>query len=270
MHGFHTHRIGAIRLVVPAVVVTAIVALTTASAGAAPRAVEIELLVNGRVGKQVAFLRWLHEVTFTASPPLCAAGTGVDLTATTSRPSLSDRVYTCADGSGTITARIVNHEVEYTPYAEATWQIVSGTGAFARLRGKGTLTGSHLSGDPSDPPTLTFRAFWKGIVAFDDVAPTVQITRVGATKLRRPRGGFLVKVAFSTLDDTPGNAVSYSVRMLGPTFQHRTSGTTTTGSVAVSFRTRPAASVRRLRLEITCEDPLGNLSRVTRVVTLPR
>jgi hypothetical protein len=145
-----------------------------------------------------------------------------------------------------------------------------GVGAFARLRGKGTLTGSLLTGDPSNPPTVAFRATWRGVVAFDDVAPTLGVTRATAAKLQRPRGAYRVQIAFSAVDDVSENAVACTARLLGPTFQHKKSGRTTTGTVALTFTTHPARTVRRLRLEITGEDPFGNRSVLTRAVTLPR
>jgi len=41
-----------------------------------------------------------------------------------------------------------------------TWQIVSGTGSLADLRGKGNFTSVRTGGDPNDPETITFRSTW--------------------------------------------------------------------------------------------------------------
>lgn len=87
------------RLIAAVLLATSLV-LSTASAGAAPQSSFVfELVMDGRVGRQVAFAKWLHEGTFTASSPFCSAGTGVDLSATATRPTVSERVFTCANGT---------------------------------------------------------------------------------------------------------------------------------------------------------------------------
>ena len=238
-------------------------------ARAAPRS--FELSFEGHVGKQVTLGKWLHEGSFTASPPFCPAGRGIDVSAVATRPTTSVRVFTCEDGTGTITVRMVNHEAETTLDTKGTWQIAEGTGSYTNLRGKGEVTGVPLSGDPQQPETLTFRATWHGIADFDEVAPVIVISRLTATKLRSPSGAYVIRIAFSTRDDVDENRVRYGVRAYwqGASRFVVSKGQTRSGEVSVALRIRPTTRVRRIELRIQASDPLGNERIVTRPVRLP-
>jgi hypothetical protein len=246
-------------------------AFAATATGSGTTASPFELTMTGRVGKQVGLAKWLHEGTFTAAAPFCSAGRGEDISAKETRPTISDRVFTCGDGRGSITARVVSHEAEHTVEVTGTWAIVSGTGAFADLRGHGTLTGAPLSGDPRQPGTLTFRTTWRGVVDFDAVGPSLEITRLSALKLRRPAGSYSVRIGFSTADNVAPNAVSYEVRALRSNFQLASKrGETAGGEVSVMLRVRSLEPLRKLRLEIDALDPLGNKTSIARALKLPR
>jgi hypothetical protein len=86
--------------------------------------------------------------TFTASGlPGCASGTFSDqlvsFNPSGTRP-IVDRTYACAGGD-TLTVRVALHlgtiDAEGTQTAEATWRIVSGTGALSELSGSGSASG---------------------------------------------------------------------------------------------------------------------------------
>jgi hypothetical protein len=118
---------------------------------------------------------------------------------------------------------------------------------------------------------LTFRATWKGIADFDNVAPTINLLRASATKLRRPSGAYLVRVAFSARDNAQDNTIAYSVSAYwtGASQLVVKKGQIRSGSASVALRVRPATRVRRLQLKILASDPLGNERRLSRVVRLP-
>ena len=254
-------------------VVCVLIGLAVAGAGTGARtaASPFELTMTGKVGKQVgAFAKFLHEGTFTAAAPFCSAGRGEDISLQITRPTISDRVFTCGDGTGSITARVVSNEAEHTVEATGTWTIVSGTEAFADLRGHGTLTGAPLSGDPRQPSTLTFRATWRGVVDFDSTAPSLHIRRITASKVRRPNS-YSLRIGFSTADNVVENAVSYEIRLLRSNFQLGSKhGKTAGGEVSVVMLVRSLDQLRKLRIEIDALDPFGNKSSIARALNLPR
>jgi len=82
--------------------------------------------------------------TFTTSGAgLCPSGTTTDQNFGTGGQSgfhanFHDRkTFTCADGSGTFTANVQAHLIFGAPADSFTWNILSGTGAYAKLRAKG-------------------------------------------------------------------------------------------------------------------------------------
>jgi hypothetical protein len=231
-----------------------------------------ELTFEGRMGERVDIAKWIHEGSFTSSLPFCASGIGTDtFVARGSQPARSVRVFTCDGGTGTITARMVNYDAEEIIETTGTWQIVAGTGSYASLRGKGEVTGFPLSGNPQQPQTLTFRATWRGIADFDDLPPAIGISRLSATKLRSPSGAYMIRIAFSARDNVQENTVLYGVRAYWPgasRFVVR-QGQTRSGEASVSLRVRPTTSVRRIQLQVTASDPLGNERALTRLVRLP-
>ena len=239
----------------------------TASAAASPT--PFELAFDGRVGEAVTLGTWKHEGSFVASSPFCSAGYGRDLSVLQTRPHVSIRRFDCGDGSGSFTARVVNLEAERTLESAGSWQIIDGEGAYLRLRGKGTLTGIPVTGDPQRPETLTFHATWRGVVDFDDEAPTVDIFQMTATKIRRPSNSYLVKVVFSAVDD--GNTVTYQIRAMRASFQLAgRKGHTSGGTISLAMRVRSADPLREVRIEIDASDPYGNTRSISRSVKLPR
>jgi hypothetical protein len=240
-----------------------------AATSATPRS--FDLTFDGRMGKRVDIAKWIHEGTFVSSSPFCASGSGTDTSVVSgSRPARTVRVFTCDDGSGSITARAVNYDAEETPYTTGTWQIVDGTGAYQSFRGKGEITGGPLSGNPQQPQTLIFRARWLGIADFDDVAPTLDFARAGTTKLGRPKGAYDVRIAFSIRDNVDENTVTYTASAYWPGATHFVTrgGQIQSGDVELTLRVRPRTSVHRVRVQILATDPLGNERQVTRFVRL--
>src|SRR5215208_191614 len=126
-----------------------------------------------------------HEGHFTASAPLCAAGDAVDIGQVPTYAAV--RRHTCSDGSGSFTARIapVVHEHGKPGRNRGGWQIVAGSGDYAKLRGKGTFTAIHLGGDLDDNATITYRTTWNGVVDFDDTAPDLTFTRASVHRVKR-------------------------------------------------------------------------------------
>jgi hypothetical protein len=54
------------------------------------------------------------------------------------------KTFTCADGSGTFTVNVQAQLIFGAPTDSFTWNILSGTGAYANLRGSGTGVGEEL------------------------------------------------------------------------------------------------------------------------------
>jgi hypothetical protein len=91
--------------------------------------------------------------TFTASGGgLCPGGTTSDALFATGYQSENHinfhvtKTFTCADGSGTFTLHMPAHYFFGAPTDRASWVIVSGTGAYADLKGAGRLTGDISDG----------------------------------------------------------------------------------------------------------------------------
>jgi hypothetical protein len=185
-------------------------------------------------------------------------------------PPITRRQFTCSDGSGTITAEkfVRRADVLFT-HEEAVWAIVEGTGRYSTLRGKGTSVTELVSGDPADHIKTTFREIWHGVIDFDVTPPEVSISRASVQRLRRPKGSYSIRVAFSARDGSEGNAVSHAITVSGFGVFLRRSGTITAGTVSTTFRVRPAKRVRRLQLVVVASDPVGNETRIARQLTLP-
>ena len=95
--------------------------------------------------------------TFTTSGAgLCPSGTTTDQDVGTGGQSGSHanfhdlKTFTCADGSGTFTANVQAHLIFGAPADSFTWNIQSGTGAYANLRGSGTGVGDELPTEIDD------------------------------------------------------------------------------------------------------------------------
>jgi hypothetical protein len=256
------------RTLVTGLVVFACVAAVTANAAPAP----FTLVFHGSFvpNRDIGSTFGVASVgPFSASAPFCPSGQAIDTAhVRTATVYFALRRFTCDDGSGTVTARIQDFRAEIGANLERTWKILSGTGDYARLRGQGTFEGVQTGGGDS-PETKTFIATWRGVADFDDIAPAVQITRATATKLGRPNGAYLVRLAFSVRDDVETNAVSYEAKVRAGAFETvPRKGDTRSGTVSLSLRLRPPRGMRTVRIVITASDPVGNERTVTRSLRL--
>jgi hypothetical protein len=232
---------------------------------------QFELVFDGRheaaSDSPVGF--W-HTGRFTATGAFCSAGSAVTLEVRGNTPADTEgkRLLTCADGSGSATAVVLPMDSEHG--GTGAWRIVAGTAAYAKLRGRGTFRGVRTGGDPSDHGSITFRSTWSGVADRDDTPPSIAVTRVSVAKLGRPSGSYVVAIAFAA-QEAPGNAVRYliDVRSRGRFLASRV-GEMASGKTSAAIRVRPAKNVRRLRVEITASDPLGNERTVSRDLRLPR
>src|SRR5947207_15554234 len=126
------HRLRAALAVAVVVVLTAAI-----PASATPTAVTFHL-----VGTHPPDADY-HQGTFTAPAPMCPSGTWQG-------NGQGTRVFTCADASGTFTASF-DGELEHTTGAKGPWAIVSGTGKYATLRGRGAATVDFSPGPNGSP-----------------------------------------------------------------------------------------------------------------------
>jgi len=231
--------------------IAALAVLSTGGAGVAAPA-SFQLVFDG---KHQANL--LHEGTFTTSFSSCPAGTAKDVSIDeTTLTAL--RQFTC-DTGGSFTAKVGRLSAEHG--GTGTWQIVSGTGSLADLRGKGNFTSVRTGGDPNDPETITFRSTWTGLADLDATPPVTRVAHWHAKKLERPKRTYTVKLTLS-LTDNGGGAVSYALRIADPRKPSNAlvfkSGKTSSGSVTKSFRIKVRRGTRRLRVKVDAGDAVGN------------
>jgi hypothetical protein len=249
---------------IAAIATPAVLAITAAASTAAPSS--FELVFEGRHEPQ----SFWHVGEFTASGAFCSSGSvrSLGVTGTSPADTEATRVLTCADGSGSATARVVSIEHEHGGAGE--WRIVSGIGRHEKLRGQGTFRSIRAGGDPSDHASITFRSTWTGIADQDDTPPAIAIARASVTKLRRPPSSYVLRIAFSA-HDAPGNAVRYHIAVKGKgAFLASRLGETRSGRTWAAIRVRAPKGVRTLSVEIIASDPLGNASRLSRDVALRR
>jgi hypothetical protein len=223
-----------------------------------------------------------HVGSFTASGDFCPSGS---MTTTTgySESWEATRVLTCADGSGSVTAvlwSLIGDDGEHS--GAGNWRLISGTGAYARLRGQGTFVSSRTGGDWFDHGSLTFRSRWVGVAELDDVPPALAISSATATKLRRSNGAYSVQVALALGDDVEGNPVSYTLRAaIHPSTRSpgwtpegfeltRESGTADAETVSMTLVVRPPARAKSIRLHLVASDPVGNERGISQALKLPR
>jgi hypothetical protein len=258
--------------------VAAAMAVGAVGAAASPMtAIPFELVVDGsnqQVPQSPDFPFGVRHVgTFTASSPFCASGTFADLTNDFLDSSADSRLYTCADGSGTLTTQQEDWFELKPPYT-STWHILGGTGSFADLRGKGSYFGGPpLGGNHEDPFSVTYRSTYRGIVDFDVVGPTITVSNAKLTKLRRPAGAYSLRLALSMSDKERGSRISYTVWVEpggGGLYIAQKKGSTAAGTVTMTIRFRPASGMRAVRLELGAEDPVGNWRWITHRMSLPR
>jgi hypothetical protein len=215
---------------------------------------------------------WRHVGTFTAGKPFCASGTFVDLVYDGLNGLDDVRLFTCGDGSGTVTLVAPTWCEHRVPYTES-WRIVGGTGRYAELRGKGSYRGNPAGDFEQDPLTITFRSTLSGVADFDAVAPTITISSLKVTKLARPTRSYAIKATLSVRDNDTRNTISYfaaAEHTYGGLYLAQKTGSTLAGRVAVTLRVRPDPAAQALRLQLSAEDPVGNRRWLTRVVRLPR
>jgi len=211
--------------------------------------------------------------TFTSSAPFCSSGTAVDLDLVgPDSGNRAIRLYTCADGSGSLTIWVETPLLEHGSAADGGWHIVAGTGRYLDLRGKGTYRGEFVSGDPNIAESVVFRSTMRGFADADAIAPTVVVSSAKVTKLQRPAGAYSIRLALSIRDNVEGNAVAYTVTATsgGASLANRF-GTTASGTVSMTLRVRPPSTrARTIVLRIRATDPVGNEGSVSRAVKLPR
>ncbi len=210
----------------------ALVALPGA-AGGAPTKVEFTVRAESAGG------------TFTATPPFCAEGSAVR------RPvgGVQQATMTCADGSGTIVAR------------GASALSFTGTGKYADLRGQGSC--AH---DARENTVEHCQA----LVDHDAVAPEARDLAVKVS-LQKPKKLriYSLRVSFKPEDNLAENSVRYALVVdAGSQFVKRSGATT--APVAYTLRIRAPKNVRSLRLTLTMTDPVGNESRLSQAIRLPR
>jgi hypothetical protein len=247
---------------VAAMVATTAVAAVTALAGQ-PAAPSFELTFEGWMGEREG------GAEFTASGTFCPSGRVEAL-------SYDVQLLRCADGSGTATALVA-----WEPWTadDGTWRIVSGTGAYEKLRGQGTLAIAE-TGDRDvvcdewlgceEVPALS--TSWTGVADLDDVAPALRIVSAQASRLERPAGAYSLELALDIRDNIEGRPVPYVLRV---TSGLRTlawiPGTAEAESVALTVPIRPGKRALSVRVHVAASDALGNESSVkSPMVVLPR
>ncbi len=206
-----------------------------------------------------------HEGSFTSSLAQCEAGTAADVSVDATTDTALRR-FICPDGSefaATVSPLPAEHG------GNGLWQIVSGTGPFATLRGRGTFSSTRLAGRSDDPTTITFRSTWQGVADFDTVPPAIVMTKVTIRKLKRPKGAYNLGVVATFPGDA---AVSYVLQVVDPrkplnALVYRV-GQTANGSLAAAARIRPAKSTRSLEIKVAATDPVGNDATAAKTVRL--
>jgi hypothetical protein len=243
------------------VAIAAVALLGTGAAGAASPP-SFQLVFDGKHNASL-----LHEGTFTTASPLCPSGTAADVSVD-EQTLTAQRRFRC-DAGGDFTAKVGPLSAEHG--GTGSWQIVSGTGPLADLRGKGTFTSVRLTGDPNDPATITFRSTWTGVADLDATPPTIGLKAWHAKKLRRPTGAYTVKLALS-LTDNGGGPVSYELQLVDAkkpshSFAFKL-GQTGTGSVTRSLRIKVGKRTRQVRLKLKAGDAVGNESAFAKTFRL--
>jgi hypothetical protein len=208
--------------------------------------------------------------SFTASGSFCPSGRATTIDVRAEATIQLVRLLTCADGSGSATAIVSFASGSFEDSTTGAWRIVSGTGQYTNLRGRGTFSAVRTGGDPNDLESITFRSTWKGVADHDNAPPAIAFSRTSVTKLRRPAASYVLRVAFSA-EDAPGSPVLYRATVTARgAFLGSKVGETASGKASAAIRLRAPKGVRRLRIEIAASDALGNESKVSRGVALPK
>jgi len=197
-----------------------------------------------------------HVGTFTTNYQACASGTAEN-TAENAQ-GVATRLFTC-DGSGaTFTALVWPQLSEHG--GSGSWQITSGTGSLADLRGQGEFSSVLVSGDPNDFASIDFRASWTGAVDLDATPPTVTLAKAMLTKLKRSIPTYKLTLGLG-LTDNGGGPVSYTLTLVDPATLNtfvRKEGSTSAASVGGTFVLKVGTRTRALRLQVDASDQVGN------------
>ncbi len=246
--------------------VLAVLTVTTATASAGSGSTPFTLVFEGsRVAAQEIDMFAFgarDEGSFEAGPPLCDAGSAVDL-----EQRLADgwmtglRRFDCEGGDGSVIARtwVLDGDPSWG-YEGGAWQIIEGDGDFKRLRGKGTYARVLLDDGATSE-------VWRGVVDFDDVAPQVTVRKITLERPRRPGGAYVVRVSFRAHDDF-GGPVSYLVTARSRFLLAAKYDTALPETSSVVLHVRPRTDDRMVRLEIEASDPLGNVRSIARTRAL--
>jgi hypothetical protein len=218
--------------------------------------------VGGHGAPSVSDLGMRYEGTFTASAPFCPAGSAADVQ---QYPFaiVAVRSLTCTDGSGGVVLRIGPRTGEESLGGTGTWTIVDGTGRFAGLRGTGKWL---VGGEDLAAGRPMFRMALSGVAAFDVGAPRIAFARSSVTSGKRD---WMVRYTFSAADDVASNRVSYRVAVLTNGRLLGMRDGTTAAARPVSLGQRAPRGVRNVTVVLTAIDPLGNTSRLVRLVHIP-
>jgi hypothetical protein len=205
-----------------------------------------------------AFALAFEDGSFTALPPLCETGRAIDGERLVDHGLLRGlRRFDCGvDGSVSAHTWLLAGDSSWG-YEEGAWQIVAGTGAYERLRGKGTFIRATLE-DGSGSAEL-----WQGVVDFDDVPPQVTVRGISVDRPRWPGGAYTVRVSF-VARDASGGPVSYLVAARSSVLLAASYGIARPGTTAVALRVRPRAAEQSVSVEIEAVDQVGNVRTVAR------
>ena len=206
-----------------------------------------------------------HDGRFTASAPFCSAGRAYDVRQIDDSVSLTVwRLHTCDDGTGSFTAFMPGLRSEHG--GTGAWKIVEGTGRYATLRGMGSYTGTLLSGDPENFPTIVYRTHWQGLVDFDADPPAIASFATTTKKLPLARRSYSLRVAVTAQDQS--TPIQFAVDVSAGRTPLSTKMSTGSGKALIALRISPPPRARGVRIALTTTDALGNTSTTSRSVKL--
>jgi hypothetical protein len=188
-----------------------------------------------------------HQGSFTAPAPLCPSGSWQG-------NGQGQRVFSCADGSGTFMASFDGNQEHHTG-GSGPWWITAGTDRYATLRGKGTASNVLISADP-----ITFTNTWQGVVDFDAIGPAIAVLKASATRLKGAKP-YVLRVAFSAPDNVAVWAGEFNQIA-------RRGGTVRDGTVSLTLKIRVPAKAKSVKVQIEATDPVGNTRTIARKVKL--
>jgi hypothetical protein len=210
-----------------------------------------------------------HVGTFTTNYPACPSGSGENIAET--EQGVATRVFTCDRSGATFTALVWPQLNEHE--GDGFWQIISGTGRLADLRGEGTFSSVLTSGDPNDFSTISFHSTWSGSIDLDPVAPTVTLAKARTVRVKRPAGAYQLSLALA-LADNDGGRVKYALTLrsipeLWNILVYKV-GSTRAGSIGLRFLLKPSRKTRALRLEVDASDTVGNQTTLKKTIPLKK